>query len=101
VPGKLVLEMGRREVITLLGGATAWPVATRAQQPEAVRRIGILMNLGADDAEGQARLAAFQQELQRFGWTVGVTFKSTPDGRQQTTTSFADMRQNWWRQCQM
>jgi putative tryptophan/tyrosine transport system substrate-binding protein len=63
--------MNRREIITLLGGTTAWPLAARAQQPEQVRRIGVLMILAADDPEGQARLAAFAQGLQELGWTVG------------------------------
>jgi putative ABC transport system substrate-binding protein len=61
----------RRELITLLGGAAAWPLTVRAQQGERMRRIGVLMNLGADDAEGQARLAAFLQGLQEAGWAVG------------------------------
>jgi putative ABC transport system substrate-binding protein len=61
----------RRAFITLLGGAAAWPLAARAQQAERVRRIGVLMNLAADDAEGQARLAAFLQGLQEAGWAVG------------------------------
>ena len=63
--------MRRREFITLLGGAAAWPLAARAQQAERVRRIGVLMNFSADDAEGQARLAAFLQGLQEAGWAVG------------------------------
>ena len=63
--------MKRREFITLLGGAAAWPLAARAQQRERMRRIGVLMNLASDDAEGQARLAAFHQGLQQLGWTVG------------------------------
>ena len=61
----------RREFITLLGGAAAWPLAARAQSREKVSRIGVLMNLAADDAEGQARLAAFLQGLQEAGWAVG------------------------------
>jgi len=62
----------RREFITLLGGAAAaWPFAAHAQQPERMRRIGVLMNLAADDAEGQARLAAFVQALQGLGWSDG------------------------------
>jgi putative tryptophan/tyrosine transport system substrate-binding protein len=64
--------MRRREFITLLGGAAvSWPLAARAQQGERMRRIGVLMNLGSDDAEGQARNAAFLQGLQELGWTVG------------------------------
>src|SRR5262249_56604982 len=62
----------RREFITLLGGAAvAWPLAARAQQAERMRRIGVLMNLAADDAEGQARSAAFLQALQQLGWSDG------------------------------
>jgi ABC-type uncharacterized transport system substrate-binding protein len=65
-------SMHRREFIALLGGAAiAWPLAARAQQRERVRRIGVLMNLAADDPEGQARVAAFTQGLQESGWAVG------------------------------
>jgi putative ABC transport system substrate-binding protein len=62
----------RREFITLLGGAAvAWPLAARAQQGERVRRIGVLTNLASDDPEAQARLGAFLQGLQEFGWAIG------------------------------
>jgi putative ABC transport system substrate-binding protein len=61
----------RRDFITLLGGAAAWPLAARAQQGERVRRIGVLQSLAADDPEGQARLAAFAQGLRQSGWTIG------------------------------
>ena len=64
--------MKRRQFITLLGGAAAWPLAASAQQPERMRRIGAL-NAGssADDPDGQARLAAYLQQLQQLGWTDG------------------------------
>jgi putative ABC transport system substrate-binding protein len=64
--------MQRREFITFLGGAAvSWPVLVWAQQPERMRRIGVLMAVAADDPEGQARIAAFHQGLQQLGWTVG------------------------------
>jgi putative tryptophan/tyrosine transport system substrate-binding protein len=62
--------MRRREFITLLGGAAAWPLTARAQS-DRVRRIGVLMNLAEDDREGLARLAAFKQALQESGWIQG------------------------------
>jgi ABC-type uncharacterized transport system substrate-binding protein len=63
----------RRAFITLLGGAAAagWPLPARAQQPDRVRRISVLMTLAADDPESAARLAAFRQGLQQLGWTDG------------------------------
>jgi putative tryptophan/tyrosine transport system substrate-binding protein len=63
--------MRRRSFVTLLGGAAAWPLAARAQQPGAMRRIGVLMSVAADDPDAQAQLAAFAQGLQELGWTVG------------------------------
>ena len=63
--------MKRRAFITLLGGAAAWPLVARAQQPEQVRRIGVLMNLAAADPKGQAQTAAFLQALQQLGWSEG------------------------------
>ena len=64
-------KLKRREFITLLGGVAAWPLAASAQQPDRVRRIGVLITLAADDPEGQARVAAFRQGLQQLGWTGG------------------------------
>ena len=63
--------MRRRQFITMLGGAAAWPLAARAQQRERMRRIGVLMHTPANDPEGQTRMAAFLQGLQESGWTVG------------------------------
>ena len=62
--------MRRREFITLIGGAAAWPPSARAQ-PERMRRIGVLMPTVADGAEQQARVTAFRQGLQQLGWTDG------------------------------
>src|SRR6516164_9054658 len=64
--------MRRREFITLLGAsATAWPLAARAQQTEPLRRIGVLMNRRADTPEGRDQVTAFQQDLQKLGWSHG------------------------------
>jgi putative ABC transport system substrate-binding protein len=63
--------MKRRQFISLFGGAAAWPVAARAQQRERMRRIGVFMPGVADDAEFQARNAAFLQALGELRWTVG------------------------------
>ena len=76
--------MRRREFITLLGGAAAWPLAARAQQPERVRRVGVLVPGAADDPVWQARVGAFLQALALLGWTIGRNVQldirwATPD----------------------
>jgi putative ABC transport system substrate-binding protein len=65
--------MRRREFITLLGGAAAaaWPLAAQAQQPERMRRIGVLLYATADNPDFQAWVGAFRQALQELGWTDG------------------------------
>jgi putative ABC transport system substrate-binding protein len=63
--------MQRREFITLLGGAVAWPLAAQAQQTRRMRQIGMLSTVAADDPEVQIRMAAFHQGLQEAGWVVG------------------------------
>ena len=63
--------MRRREFITLLGGAAAWPLAARAQQGERMRRISVLMAYAESDPEGQAWVAAFREGLQKLGWAEG------------------------------
>ena len=64
--------MRRREFVKVIGGAAvAWPLVARAQRAEQMRRIGVLMNRAAEDPQGQARVAAFKQNLQQLGWTDG------------------------------
>jgi putative ABC transport system substrate-binding protein len=63
--------MNRREFITFLGGAAAWPLAARAQRGERMRRIGILLPAAADSAVYQTWVGAFLQELALLGWTIG------------------------------
>ena len=67
----MAIHIRRREFIVTLGGTAAWPLVTRAQQGDRMRRIGVLMNRAADDPIGQARVAAFQQALQQLGWSNG------------------------------
>jgi putative tryptophan/tyrosine transport system substrate-binding protein len=75
--------MRRREFITLIGGAAvAWPLSARAQEPDRVRRIGVLMNRAADDPEVPSRVAGFAQGLAELGWTIGrnvrIEYRWTP-----------------------
>src|SRR5262252_6419527 len=64
--------MRRREFVTVLSGAAiAWPLAARAQQPDRMRRIGVVMGFAESDWEGQALVAAFRDGLQKLGWAEG------------------------------
>src|SRR5215213_2901734 len=67
--------MKRREFITLLGGAAAWPLTTHAQQPERVRTIGILLNADETEVDAQRRLAAFRRGMNVLGWIEGKNFR--------------------------
>ena len=65
-------QLKRREFITLVGGATAaWPLVARAEQPEGVRRLGVLVNLAESDPITRSRTSALEQGLQKLGWVVG------------------------------
>ena len=84
--------MKRREFITLLGGAAAaWPLAARAQQPERMRRIGMLLPAAADHSEFQARVGAFLQGLQQSGWTIG---RNVRIDTRWATTNHAELRRH-------
>ena len=76
--------MRRREFITLLGGATTWPFIARGQQPERMRRIGVLVGLAENDPEIKARLAGLRQGLEKFGWLEGrnvhIDYRFAPAG---------------------
>ncbi len=67
--------MRRRDFITLTGGAVAWPVAARAQQPGRMPRIGVLMGFPEDDREGRQQVTAFSGGLQALGWTDGQNIR--------------------------
>jgi putative tryptophan/tyrosine transport system substrate-binding protein len=84
-------KMIRRDFITLLGGAAAWPLAARAQQDERMRRVGVLMGYAETDPEAQAQVTVLRQELQKLGWEEGrsirvdVRFPGTDAGRVRAT----------------
>jgi putative ABC transport system substrate-binding protein len=76
-------QLRRREFITLISGAAAWPLAARAQQT--IRRIGMLLPAAADDAEFRTRVGAFLDGLQQSGWTIGQNVQI--DSRWATTNA--------------
>ena len=88
--------MKRREFITLLGGAVAaWPPAARAQQPERMRRIGVLIVYPQTDREGQVRIAAFLDTLQRLGWTDGRNVRIDIRSAAGNVDDVVNTRRNW------
>jgi putative ABC transport system substrate-binding protein len=79
-----MLDPRRRQFLTLVGCAAAWPLAARAQQAELMRLIGVLMAYAESDPEGQAWVAAFREALQKLGWAEGRNIRidtrwATPD----------------------
>jgi putative ABC transport system substrate-binding protein len=80
----------RRDFITLLGGAAAWPLAARAQQPAQMKRVGMLMGF-TKDALGQISAKAFQQELERLGWTEGRSVAMEYRWAEGRTERYADI----------
>src|SRR5262249_48042555 len=64
-------QLKRREFISLLGGAAAWAIAARAQQPDPMRRVGVIMGYAESDLEAQAWVTAFVQGFKELGWIVG------------------------------
>jgi hypothetical protein len=88
-------RLRRRDFISLIGGAAACSVAARAQ--ERVRRVGVLSNPGADDAEMQSRTAAFAQGLRDLGWTVGQNLQIDYRWSNGSAERLRATRQNWSR----
>ena len=87
--------MKRREFITLLGGAVAWPGVVRAQPADRTRRIGMLQTLAADDREAQSRNTAFVEGLQQLGWTDGRNILIEMRWASEIPSAFVDTRLNW------
>jgi putative tryptophan/tyrosine transport system substrate-binding protein len=67
--------MRRREFITLLGGAVAWPLTARAQQPAQIRRVGVFLNVSENDPETQRLFTAFRERLAQLGWADGRSLR--------------------------
>src|SRR5215831_19171706 len=93
--------MRRRKFITLLGGAAAWPLAARAQQPDRVRLIGVLMAYAQSDRAAQSWLATFRGALSKLGWTEGSNLRvelrwsaDDPDRIRALAKELVDLRPN-------
>ena len=95
-----MFSMRRREFITLLGGAVAWPLAARAQQSERMRRVGILVPYPKGDREFEVRVRAFRQELGKFGWTDGANVQLDERWTADNMELVWAERQAWSRQIQ-
>jgi hypothetical protein len=87
--------IGRRDFITLLGGAAAWPLMARAQQGDRVRRVGVLQAGDENDSEVKRRLAAFTQALAGLGWTDGRNGGWTFGGPVVTSIEYERSRRSW------
>ena len=91
--------MRRRDVLSLLGGAAlSWPLRARAQQPERMRRIGVLMARSANDPEGQKQAAAFQRGIEKLGWSPGRSVEIEyrwPAGDASQAQAFANELIDW------
>src|SRR5215831_8759531 len=93
--------MRRRKFITLLGGAAAWPLAARAQQPDRMRLIGVLMAYAQSDRAAQSWLAAFRGALSKLGWTEDSNLRielrwsaDDPDRIRALAKELVDLRPN-------
>ena len=89
------MTMRRREFITLLGGAAAWPLAARAQQGDRVRRIGVLMGGDENDPVRKTRLSALTQALADLGWTDGRNVRMDLRGAALTSIGYERSRRSW------
>ena len=88
--------MRRREFVALIGStAASWPLVARAQQPERLRRIGVLISTREDDPDGQARAALLRQGLSELGWIEGRNVHIDFDGLGETKPERRPMLPNW------
>jgi putative ABC transport system substrate-binding protein len=87
-----MLHLQRREFITLLGGAAAWPAAARVQQSERVRRVGVLMSFAASDPDSQLRIGAFDKGMRDLGWIEGRNLHTEYRWARKTATGCATTR---------
>jgi hypothetical protein len=90
-----MLDVRRRQFITLLGGAAAWPLGARAQQPERMRRIGVLMAVAESDADVRSGVALFQQTFKSSAGRMAAIFELIIVGAMPMQTEFRHLRKSW------
>jgi putative ABC transport system substrate-binding protein len=88
--------MRRRAFITLLGGVATWPLAARAQQPERMRRIGILLSLDESDPEAKAQLSGFTHGIAELGWIEGRNLRTEIRWGSGDVDRIRTFAMNWW-----
>jgi len=90
-----MVDRKRREFITLLGGAAAWPLAATAQEDRRIRRVGVLVGLAENDPEAKARFSAFRQGFEKLGWFEGGATCTSITAMRRPDRACSRSRKNW------
>jgi hypothetical protein len=87
----------RREILTMLGGAAAWPLAAQGQDAGPRKRIGVLLSARQDDREYEGYIAGFRETLEMRGWSERRNIRIDFAGERSRHNRKSDLQRNWWR----